>query len=495
MSKRWIACMLAIVLSLGLCGCAEEPPADLVEGTQPYILSDYSLPEQGLQGLVDRLRQSIELPKTLTVQFWLGELTPGGRLTDFSLVLGGYDDDRSYQGAYGFYYDDGAQQLDYVPPASYLDGFPPPGYNDNHALRTLDRELKRLPLVEQIAKLQFPRYLLRYQPGTKLAAGVPILDGSAGQSFPVLSPEAYAAGEGGLSDGHTAVIFTLYDGTSLVGDNLLQYRCTPADPDTLYGDRDFTMQCDYSINNGRLLFTRDWGETWLPAQLTEPELEETLAFTRTRLTLPEGSWYVSPVAGGPIAFFLGNAPTLRLTIDNGATWRSTTFAFADGLFPATRRFTGFCNGNDGYVGLGSDWSMGAGEHKTLYLTRDGGLTWQERTLPCTGTSQTLTGLAFADAEQGVVSLDPSSDEALLPLLWYTQDGGASWSELTIPWTPLDDDLDGLTKVDTLERVDGMYQLVLGQGANGAEKVRFTSSALDSTWIFLERWTAVQHSDG
>ncbi len=495
MRKRWIARMiLTAVLILTLCGCAEEPPAPLVEGTQPFVLGDYSIPDQGLAGLVERLRQSIELPKTLTVRFWQCELTPSGRLGDFSLVLGGYDGNRDSLGGFGFYYDESAQQLDYAPPETYSDGMPPPAYNANHTLESIDRELKRLPLVQQIAKLKFPRYVLRYQPGTKLAASTPILDGSAGQAYPVLSLEAFKNGEGGLSDGHTAMIFTLYDGTSLAGENLLQYRCAPADPDTLYGDRDFTMQCDYSIDNGRLRFTRDWGETWLQAQITEPELEETLAFYRTRLTLPDGSWFVSPVEGGPVAFFLGNAPALRLTVDQGAHWRTAYFPFAEDILLATRRFVGFCNSNDGYAGLGSDWSMGAGEYKTLFLTRDGGQSWQERALPLNGTSQTLTGVAFTDGEQGVVSLDPPSSEDLFPQLWATQDGGESWFELTIPWGQLED-LDYLTKVDTLERKDGMYQLVLGQGDYGAEKVRFTSSGLESTWILLEQWTAVQHSDG
>lgn len=464
------------------------------EGTNRFSLGEYNLTGKGFSQLEKELRKHASLPPKLDVGGFTVYLSKNADIMSFMLNLYAFDAKQNYLGVYAFDYDGSTGTLNYSSPISTQTASSTPMiYNANSEITFLDSQLKRLPLAKQMNRLKFTHYILFYRDNMKLDADTPIIDGSSGQTFPVLSLADYKKGIGGKSNGHTAVIFTLYDGVSLIGKNNIYYRCKPADTATLYGNRNFTMQCDYYINNNKLSFTRDYGETWMPTDLKQDDVQKTLDFYRNGQILPEGSYFIGANAEVPIAFFYGESASLRLSKDNGKSWHD---AAPDTGFERdiTRRFIGFTSPSEGYAALGTDWSMGAGEDKLCYLTHDGGTTWETRDLPLAGTSNTLQGIAFSDKDNGFVTLKPDSDESF-PIVYYTEDEARHWTELKLPWDQLPKTVDYLSKVDSLTEVNGTFALTLGQGSGGNKKVSYQSAKLSDGWTFVKSWAAVTHSDG
>ena len=68
----------------------------------------------------------------------------------------------------------------------------------------------------------------------------------------------------------------------------------------------------------------------------------------------------------------------------------------------------------------------AGKDSTLLKTTDGGATWTRSDFSFEGEALD-GGLAFLNADTGVVAIDKSS----LPMTWYTHDGGATWNPVQI----------------------------------------------------------------
>ncbi len=253
--------------------------------------------------------------------------------------------------------------------------------------------------------------------------------------------DEYKSGKGGISDGHTAVIFTLSDGVDLYlggsrimyscspansedlygnknnymkkdyyingpnvkvsrdyGENWIEiprimYSCSPANSEDLYGNKNNYMKKDYYINGPNVKVSRDYGENWIEIPLSEEDINETLDFYRMGIEIPEDSFYISDDIGGIIAFIYDKDPKILFSQDDGANWRNIDFTL-DLEKPITRRCIGFINNSEGYMAFGTDWSMGTGEGKVLYVTSDGGATWTKQDMPLQNTSNTLTGLKF-----------------------------------------------------------------------------------------------------
>ena len=185
------------------------------------------------------------------------------------------------------------------------------------------------------------------------------------------------------------------------------------------GNPETTMQSDYRIQNGELYLTGDCGETWISAGLSEAQLQETLETYHMGNILAQDSFYAD--GSGTYMFFYGKIPTLKITEDSGSTWREITF---DREMPrtVTRRIIRFLDDENGYAALGTDWSMGTGEALFLYWTHDGGQTWEELELP-TVDGQMLGGIAFADTQIGILTVERVSAEDPWLVTYYTEDGG------------------------------------------------------------------------
>lgn len=469
-----------------------------VSGDNKFYLKDYKIEEQGLSGLMESIQQCVELPARVTVAYFDSKINKKTCIESFQFTLNGYDAEGNYQGRYSFLYSGDDSILTYLPPEEYA-----PyeiQYNANEEVLYLDGQIKRLPLQEQIKKLDFKQYVLTYRGSIKLEEGLPIIDGSKGQGIPVMTMKDYEAKMGGAGDGHTAVVIMLSDGQGMTGSNIIRYSCVPNETEQLLGDRNFTMQYDYYINNEELFFTRDYGETWEKAGISKDELAETLAFYGRSLTIPVDSYYLDGKTDGLIALFMGKEPILYISRDNGGSWDKHPLQInwkdyaIDGPKDITRRIVGFSSAQDGYAAIGTDWSMGTGEAKTSYFTHDGGLTFEEKELPEAGSSNTLTDMYFMDGSIGVLTLKSISDD--VPTLYYTMDGADTWKIMDLPWEDMmADGIDRIQRIDSLTYENGIYTLILQQEEDSHIRVSFTGDELEGTWHYMEQSTAVIHTVG
>lgn len=484
--KRFLLLLLLLCLLLAA-GCgnrssSRSEPFSLEEGSQPFSLGSFRITQEGIAGLAGLLRDYAPLPQTLALRQLDAEIESNGLLTSFTMLVEGYDGQKQPAGVYRFAYEDG--QMTYTPPAQNAQngGEESAPYNANNDLSYLDREFKRIPWKQQLALLDFPRYEIHYGGSRQTTQGEPLIDGSGGKSFPALTLEEYREGQGGTGDGKTAVLFMLGDGSSwAVGENLLIYRCEAADRDSLVQSRQPGDRMACRVNNGQLELSRDYGESWISCSLPENELNDTLAFYN-KSNLPSGTYYISEKKPGIAAVLYGAAPKLYLSRDDGATWETVEFMqpfeMMEDLGYSIRTIR-FINESEGYIGIGTDWSMGVGGYRGWFSTQDGGKTWQSHG-PLPGSdSQTLTGIVFSDLQHGVISIRSLSDE--LPGFFATQDGGNTWIELDLPWGDEIGELHMYSRVKSLEYQNGNYTLTVMQQDSQARRAVFESSSLTGGW--------------
>ncbi|SCJ38488.1 Uncharacterized protein related to plant photosystem II stability/assembly factor [Anaerotruncus sp. 2789STDY5834896] len=455
-------------------------------GETSYNLGRYDLQKEGLVGLEKILRATKGLPPQYNVSYFNAELDRRGLVQSFTLSLDTYDESGTYYGGVSYLYRD--KTITYTETTSAKLGqqlafF----YDQNATLSYLDGLLKQIPIKKQIAVSGLSRYFVGYRPHTVVQQGNPIFDLRAGDAPQVLGPQDYADGKGGVSDGKTSVVITLYDGSSMVSGQLFQYVFAPADADTALGDRTSHMQCDYMITGGQLRFSYDYGSTWVPAPITEQELKETMDFYQDRLALPSTSLFMPVDPALPTAYFWGKTPVLTISTGQGGSWQNVQLPLSDSFERSiNKRAVGFVSSSFGWAALGTDWSMGGGEHKACYFTRDGGQSWEEKALPMQGSSRYLRDMAMATEQVGAVALDAGND-VYYPLLFVTDDTGDSWAQIELPYDQIPTEkVQYLTDIDSFQYAGGQYTLVLGQGDAANAKVTFTSTDLHGGWK-LQGW--------
>jgi len=434
------------------------------------------------------------LPEKLNVASFEAELSRKGVVNSYRLTLCGFNSSNEYVGMYYFWYDHNKKEMTFThsdaPIAMIL-------FNENYEISGFFAQLKRLPLSKQVAKLNFDKYFVLFRSNTQIEKGRPIIDCSKDGTIPITSLKDYKSGQWGISDGTTGMYFSLYDGSSWIAENMIRYRMIPTNPETLGTTKGYIMKCDYRLTKQGLKVTRDYGETWIDVDISAEDLEY---FYRNNSTIPEGSYYVSEDPGGIIAIMYGGKPLLRISHDDGATWKTIDFAvpgnsgIEDYGKAMIYRVIGFTSETDAYVALGSDWTPGSGETKVAFFTDDGWKSWTKKSLPLSGTSRTLSGMCFSDSKNGILSLE-NSNEFMVPVLFYTNDGGDTWnalefSENLIPIRGL-----WFSKVDSLVFENGTYTMIVGQGPDTSMKMKFQSDRLDGNWSFVENYQAVVHTVG
>jgi hypothetical protein len=505
MAMKKINRIFSLLIVFGICislnGCVTKKAAvqtsssaaASADSTQSLNAQNSNVTKVDLSKMEAVLAQNPISSAYQTVALFEASISQNGEIQDFNLLLNGFDKDKNYDGNYQYDYHATENKLNYSRKKKE-DLKEAAVYDENSDWANIKSEIKRLPLAEEIAKLNFKNYKIRFQPGTTLDNGTPIIDGSKGQNFAVLSFADYKNKKGGTSDGHTAVIIRLYDGVSVIDENNIYYQCKAANKTTVSSSRNGGLKLDYKLNP--ISFTRDYGETWIKADISAADLSETLKTYQSQYEIPNGSYYISEKPDGIIAFFYGGKPTLSITKDNGKTWQKKLFKFdyADIQKAITHRFVGFTSDTEGYVGLGTDWSMGTGQSEFCYLTHDGGATWENKKLPRTATSMLLDGMAFCDSKCGVVTYNKAySLDKVMPDFYYTNNGGNSWAEFTVPSNKSIADF-SFQEAESLVFANGTYTLTLGQTGRGNKKVSFTSTNLKN-WTFQKMWTAVVHSIG
>ncbi|MDR2586825.1 MAG: hypothetical protein LBC23_01005 [Coriobacteriales bacterium] len=468
-------------------------PDTIVSGENTCWVGRYDLSEDGFAPLQKIIDRSQDMSQNVDVAAFEARVDGEGYVISLSLSLDAFDETGVFLGRANYEYYD--RKLFYSPPTLENPDLIRQE-NPNSRLEYLDGLIKTIPLREQIGKSGLEQYAIRYQPHTMVGKDIPIFDGRSGAAFEALSPEEYNAGVGGFSDGKTNVAFLLYDGEAdvtlllydrgrMASEQTYWYVFEPADPALAVGNPDVYEECDYSIGSDYLRLMRNYGQDVINTDLTADELSETLDFYRNSPYPTPESLFLSPDATLPIAFFYGGNPVLKISADNGATWNTVPFPRAKDFGRSiTKRAVGFVTPQFGYVALGTDWSMGGGEHKRCYFTSDGGISWTDKTLPLAGTSSTLIDIAMADEKNGVVALNEGV-VSYLPLLYATTDTGDTWEQISLPYYALPREIQYFSTIDSLIYEDGKFVLTLSQGDSGTFKAIFTTIALDKPWEFVE----------
>ncbi|MFR8516993.1 MAG: WD40/YVTN/BNR-like repeat-containing protein [Emergencia timonensis] len=462
-------------------------PRSIKEGDNKFDLEVYDLEKEGLIGLKSIIEKSQDQDMSMVynVAYFQIEVDKEAIVQSFTLSLDTYNDNGEYMGLVGYEYSADKKELSYSKPGESDDKKIIHEENKNSTLEYLDEQIRKIPLKEQLKVCKLERYVIQYKPYTMIESGMPIFDGRESKVFPVLDRASYCRGEGGISDGKTNVVFWLYDGSSQKKDAYL-YVFPPLEEKTAVGNRETNMKCDYYMIDGKMKFTRNYGQSWFDGDITKEELDETLTFYHFPVALPIESIFLPTNKRLPIALFYGEEPKLKILSANSNEWKTviiphtTTHDFGRGI---TKRAIGFVSESFGYAALGTDWTMSTGESKRCYLTFDGGDTWTQKPLPLDCSTKTLIDLCMLNEEVGVVSLNDGQWENF-PLIYVTRDGAENWKQIKLPY----DDLgEGFYLIDivSFKKVNGKYTLILGQENESVKQAVFTSENLTKGWKFLE----------
>lgn len=177
----------------------------------------------------------------------------------------------------------------------------------------------------------------------------------------------------------------------------------------------------------QVLHTTDGGQTWQQAAIPMP-FPRQLSFID-----PQHGWLLAAVrpAGGaaePVAVFR--------TADGGKTWAKVSAAlFADTTPPGRLPYGGQKSGIR-FLDSSTGWVTGSvplANLAWLYVTHDGGSTWQQQVLPMPSglASARLSVLppTFFSATEGILPVlfsNVTTGSAIATALYTTHDGGRTW---------------------------------------------------------------------
>ena len=159
----------------------------------------------------------------------------------------------------------------------------------------------------------------------------------------------------------------------------------------------------------RLLWTKDGGTSW---QEITPQAKEQSQILGVFFLDPDSGWLVRR----SISTDRGAMLSVLSTADSGLNWKENPILDFDNedVMQLESASLDFVDSQTGWIALkletSSNFSIGR-----LLATQDGGLTWQERTVPLGEPVQ------FLDGERGWITGGP------LDQTFYTEDGGESWS--------------------------------------------------------------------
>lgn len=483
LKKKILKISILVIIVLLLCCFSikyynKYHPKNIKDGENTYSLGSYNLTKKGLDKMMDIIQKSDEVTNKYTVAYFEARVNSRGNIKSFTLSLNAFDENEQYVGRVGYTYT--KNKLTYnIQENDNLSVVIE--YDKNSDIEYISNCIKKIPLKEQIKKSNLTSYVVRYVPNTIIESGKPIFDMRTGEKA-VLNKEDYDAGKGGISDGNTNVVIRLCDGVSMISEEQYLYVFS-ATHTSLSGNPNYMMETDYYIDNkGKLKFTRDYGRTWINADISKGELDDTLEFYNS-LSLTPNSWFMSKNESLPIAYFYGRSPILKISLDNGTTWKQANID-TNGKFVnyITKRVIGFTSKNFGYVALGTDYSKYYGESKKMYLTYDSGKTWEERELPLNNSANTLVDLCMYDENTGVLILDNTSD-VNFPIIYATKDGGKDWQEVKFSYFNFPDEIQYIVDIDSITKENEDYILTLGQGEKGTLKAVFSTRDLFSPWLF------------
>ncbi|HEY0753271.1 MAG TPA: hypothetical protein VGD98_04865 [Ktedonobacteraceae bacterium] len=193
----------------------------------------------------------------------------------------------------------------------------------------------------------------------------------------------------------------------------------------------------------RIFHTADAGQHWQSAELKATDLQTPATFIDA---LHGWAFVTEKFPGGdPGSTYIGQEIAVYRTIDGGQSWQRAAHGPATSQLPGTS--------DDGY-GLAplvasaqmaffsptTGWLMGRTYGKNsqqawLYLTHDGGMSWQRSSLVFSSAEDASWAPVFFNGQDGVLLgsvFGPAPQYSQTGKLYVTHDGGQTWSGRAVP---------------------------------------------------------------
>lgn len=238
----------------------------------------------------------------------------------------------------------------------------------------------------------------------------------------------------------------------------------------------FSGTVDWDATQDGVYFTWDGGASFTGPEIEPEDWQDTLYF------YDDGLPSAMVRQDEQTAACLYGADTVRCayTQDRGATWQSTVVFRGE---TGDDIWAGFAPDDTGYAARSTPYTPASGGAWELSFSFDQGQSWQRCAVQTEHSNQPLLGVCVADAGHAVLSLQSGQDNDW-PYLLATADGGASWVEISLPWT--DSGLPYLYSATGLSLgADRRWRLTLTQGTYGEKSAVFSAPALQGPWQWEE----------
>lgn len=478
-------------------------PSIIKQGNNHYeigIFGTSNLEKDGLDEFISIMSKTEEVENlNSNIVFLSIKLNKKGNIKRIDMTVNYFDNDYNYVGSGYYNYKDKNLEFGYERKENCktvsdctINKMLVREYFKSLNIKYLSNQIKKIPFREQIKLSNLRFYEVSIQSNQKFSEVTNVFDMRDNKKIKALTLDDYEAGKGGTITPGIYLVITLSDGSSVTADEMYKYIFDNVDSDIKRID--YTMETDYYINGkNQLLFTRDYGNNWIETDLSSDQVKETLNFYRD-ISLQNSSWFISVNELIPIAYFYGEQPKLKISTDNGITWSEKNFDIInnDMYKDITHRIVGFNDQNFGYVALGTDWTMGSGEFKKAYLTKNSGKDWESIDLPENCTNKTLIDFIMYDENNGIVLLN-NNQENEFPYMYITKDKGNFWERVEYAHK-IPKEVVYISNIDFIEKKDNEYIITLSQGDSSTTKVKLISSDLIN-WTYDSTFTSNIHTVG
>lgn len=183
----------------------------------------------------------------------------------------------------------------------------------------------------------------------------------------------------------------------------------------------------YSLQDDELNISFNQGKDWTTVPVTLDELFSG-EYNGNRQELIEDSYFLTENLVGFLYPEGQNLESQRVVLlystDQGETWEETTVKEP---FPGMRfRKVDFLNEDFGYIIISGGRTMSE-EGSFVFLTHDGGESWQETTN--LGVTRLISNGGFVDESTGFITFETINSGK--PELYVTQDAGQTWKQASL----------------------------------------------------------------